>query len=241
MDHERCGFRSRRRCRDGRRVRPRWRRSNLAWTKSGARGQGARSAPLSVQGLRERRAHRHGAEKERWLSFGGLRRARRIAASWRRFGKRRTGLPGSSRPTRPSAAGADPGRRRSHRRDPQPHPIRGASVPQNEKKVEDVDPDRQIMARPTAAQKRRLGRSAITPQGLKKARRQGHVPRRSVDGWRPPVSRAKPALRMALTRPACDNRGRQQPSPRAGRSDRTMNCGGRRPCVITSFLSSIGP
>ena len=91
-------------------------------------GQGARSAPLSVQGLREdiRRAHRHGAvgsapqgalavvrrvvgrrgdDTRVCRALRDLRRARRIAgatASWRRSGKRRTGLPGSSRPTRPS-------------------------------------------------------------------------------------------------------------------------------------------
>ena len=91
-------------------------------------GQGARSAPLSVQGLREdirraqparrcrdcttrsagcRSASRwpKGRRYARLPRAAGLRRARRIAgatASWRRFGKRRTGLPGSSRPTRPS-------------------------------------------------------------------------------------------------------------------------------------------
>ena len=91
-------------------------------------GQGARSAPLSVQGLREdiRRAHRHGAVGS--APQGALAVVRRVVgrrgddtrvchalrdcaehgaslgatASWRRFGKRRTGLPGSSRPTRPS-------------------------------------------------------------------------------------------------------------------------------------------
>ena len=66
--------------------------------------------------------------KERWLAFGaslaqarrserlpsaaGLRRARRIAgvtASWRRCAKRRTGLPGSSRRTRPSFSRAGRG------------------------------------------------------------------------------------------------------------------------------------
>ncbi len=64
--------------------------------------------------------------KEQWLSFAaslaegetirgaavraaGLRRARRSAgatASWRRFGSRRTGSPGSSRPTKPSRSKA---------------------------------------------------------------------------------------------------------------------------------------
>ena len=101
----------------------------------GVAGQGARSAPLPVQGLREdiRRAHRHGAVgaapqgalaglrrlacrrrdgKRHLPSAAGLRRARRIAgvtASWRRFAKLRTGLPGSSRPTRPSFSRAGRG------------------------------------------------------------------------------------------------------------------------------------
>ena len=106
------------------------------------RSAGWPSAPRLAQARRS----------ERLPSAAGLRRARRIAgvtASWRRCAKRRTGLPGSSRRTRPSfsragrgaeagsqaaparrqgpqtrplaRAGADPGCRRSRRRDPQPH------------------------------------------------------------------------------------------------------------------------
>ena len=59
------------------------------------RSAGCRSASRWPKGRRYARLPR----------AAGLRRARRIAgatASWRRFGKRRTGLPGSSRPTRPS-------------------------------------------------------------------------------------------------------------------------------------------
>ena len=115
-----------------RRARPRWRRSSWAWMTSGAvrhwrrrrgcvAGQGARSSPLPLQGVREDvwRAHAgtgavgaapQGALAVLWrLAWrgrddqgvrpraAGLRRARRIAgatASWRRSSRRRTGLPG---------------------------------------------------------------------------------------------------------------------------------------------------
>ena len=144
--------------------RPRWRRSNSAWTKSGA----VRTAAAAVLSLGARRAvcaarckacgktfgaHRHGAVGSapqgalavvrrvvgrrgdgyaRLPRAAGLLRARRIAgatASWRRSGKRRTGLPGSSRPTRPSCrepegrAEAEPQAAPARRQGPQTRPL----------------------------------------------------------------------------------------------------------------------
>ena len=120
---------------DRQRALPLWRRSSWAWVTSGA----VRIAAAARLWEDIRRAHRYGAvgaspqgalaglrrlAGRRRDDPGGRRRcgiarARRIAgatASWRRFGKRRTGLPGSWRRTRPYVLESRKGERKLDRK-----------------------------------------------------------------------------------------------------------------------------